>query len=76
MWAGTWFKASKETKAEVHGKLQDYIFAFHSSFVSLISGAAVGDRIMSRSWVVSKPCEVSCRSKNPLTAVKATRFGG
>lgn len=42
MWIEISFKASKETEAKVHGKLQDSVLVFHSSLVSLMSGFAVG----------------------------------
>lgn len=42
MWIGTCFKASKETEANVHSKLQDSVLAFHSSLVSLMSSIASG----------------------------------
>lgn len=53
MWIGSCFKASKETEAKVHSKLQDSVPAFHSILVSLMSGMQLGDRIKSGNRVVS-----------------------
>lgn len=40
MWIVSCFKASKETEAKVHSKLQDIVLVFHSSLVFLMSGVA------------------------------------